>query len=134
MHTNIYIKQHKIKISSLMNKKLTTIKYGFYGLKIVTPGILTPKQIETARRVISRETKRIGKIFIRIFFSLPITKKPLMSRMGKGCGVIKKWIAVVKSGTVILEINGVSKRLAKNALKLASLRLPLKVNIISRVF
>jgi large subunit ribosomal protein L16 len=89
MKIKVYKKIHKIKISSLINKKLSTIKYGLHGLKVVKPGILTAKQIETARRVISRETKRVGKVFIRVFFNLPITKKPLLSRMGKGCGPIK---------------------------------------------
>jgi len=89
MKVKFYKKKHKIQISTLTNKKLSTLKYGFHGLKVVKPGILTTKQIETARRVISRETKRICKVFIRIFFNLPITKKPLLSRMGKGCGVVK---------------------------------------------
>ena len=89
MKVKVYKKIHKIKISALINKKLSTIKYGVHGLKTITPGVLTAKQIETARRVISRATKRIGKVFIRVFFNLPITKKPLLSRMGKGCGVIK---------------------------------------------
>lgn len=126
-------KRHKIKISLLISKKWNKVEYGFYGLKSTTGGVLTAKQLEASRRVISRETKRVGKIFIRVFFSLPITKKPLLSRMGKGCGQVKSWVVVVKKGTVILEINGVNDtRLAKNALKTASLRLPIKVVTVAR--
>lgn len=134
MKVRVYKKIHKIKISSLINKKLSTIKYGVHGLKVVTPGILTAKQVETVRRVISRATKRISKVFIRVFFNLPITKKPLLSRMGKGCGVIKSWIAIVKKGTVVIEVDGISQSFAKQVLKSASIRLPLQVSIISRYF
>ena len=134
MKVKVYKKIHKIKISALINKKLSTIKYGVHGLKTITPGVLTAKQIETARRVISRATKRIGKVFIRVFFNLPITKKPLLSRMGKGCGVIKSWIAIVKKGTVVIEVDGISQTFAKQVLKSASIRLPLQVSIISRCF
>jgi large subunit ribosomal protein L16 len=89
MNKILYKKRHKIKLSCITNKNLNVIKYGFYALKVVAPGVLTAKQVEAARRVISRETKRIGKIFIRVFFNLAKTKKPLLSRMGKGCGPIK---------------------------------------------
>jgi large subunit ribosomal protein L16 len=85
----LYKKQHKIKLSSLTNSTSNIIKYGLYAIKAVTAGVLTAKQVEASRRVISRETKRIGKVFIRIFFNLAKTKKPLLSRMGKGCGSIK---------------------------------------------
>ena len=76
-----------LKVNSVVT--LNKLKFGSFALKSIEPGVLTSKQIETARRVISRATKRIGKVFIRVFFNLPITKKPLLSRMGKGCGVIK---------------------------------------------
>jgi len=89
MNINIYKKQHKIKLSSITNKTYNGVKYGFYGIKAVSAGILTAKQVEASRRVISRKTNRIGKVFIRIFFNLAKTKKPLLSRMGKGCGLIK---------------------------------------------
>jgi large subunit ribosomal protein L16 len=89
MNIRIYKKQHKIKLSSITNKTSNTIKYGFYGIKSVVSGILTAKQIEVSRRVVSKKINRMGKIFIRVFFNLAKTKKPLLSRMGKGCGSIK---------------------------------------------
>jgi large subunit ribosomal protein L16 len=82
-------KKHKTKISVLVNKKTNVLIYGFFGLKSVIGGILTSKQLETARRVVTRETGRLGRVFIRIFFCFSKTKKPLHSRMGKGSGVIK---------------------------------------------
>lgn len=132
MNTILYKKRHKIKLSCITKKNANVIKYGFYALKAVVPGVLTAKQVEASRRVVSRETKRIGKIFIRVFFNLAKTKKPLLSRMGKGCGPIKKWIAIVQKGTIILELNGVSKRASINALNAASIKLPLKVSVVER--
>jgi large subunit ribosomal protein L16 len=89
MNIIFYKKQHKTKLSYITNKTSSTTKYGLYSLKTLKAGVLTSKQVEASRRVISRETKRIGRIFIRVFFNLAKTKKPLLSRMGKGCGVIK---------------------------------------------
>ena len=133
MSVGLYIKQHKIKLSSITNKTSNTVDFGFYGIKSVVSGILTAKQVEASRRVISRKTNRIGKIFIRIFFNLAKTKKPLLSRMGKGCGSIKNWVSILKKGTVILELNGVSKINSINALNAASIRLPLKVIVVQRL-
>jgi large subunit ribosomal protein L16 len=89
MNILFYKKQHTIKLSSITNKTSNSIKYGFYGIKSVVSGVLTAKQVEASRRVVSKKTNRIGKIFIRVFFNLAKTKKPLLSRMGKGCGAIK---------------------------------------------
>jgi large subunit ribosomal protein L16 len=89
MNNITYKKQHKIKLSLITNKTSSTVKYGTYAIKAVNAGILTAKQVESSRRVISKETKRTGRVFIRVFFNLSKTKKPLLSRMGKGCGVIK---------------------------------------------
>lgn len=89
MNINVYKKQHKIKLSLITNQTSNDVKYGFYGIKAVSTAVLTAKQLEASRRVISRKTNRIGKVFIRIFFNLAKTKKPLLSRMGKGCGLIK---------------------------------------------
>ena len=133
MNISVYKKQHKIKLSSITNKTSNTIKYGFYGIKSVVAGILTAKQVEASRRVVSRKTNRIGKIFIRVFFNLAKTKKPLLSRMGKGCGSIKNWVAIIKKGTIILELNGVSRSISINALNAASIRLPLKVIVTQRL-
>jgi len=132
MNVIVYRKQHKIKISSISNKTSSDVKYGFFGLKAVTSGILTSKQLEATRRVVSRETKRTGKIFIRVFFILAITKKPLMSRMGKGSGPIKGWVAIIKKGMILLELSGVNERNSISSLKTAGLRLPLKVIVVSR--
>jgi large subunit ribosomal protein L16 len=89
MNIIVYKKQHKTKVSSITNKTSNRIKHGLYAIKVVVSGVLTAKQVEASRRVISRETKRIGRVFIRVFFNLAKTKKPLLSRMGKGCGPIK---------------------------------------------
>jgi len=89
MQINTYKKRHKIKFSKTTTDYLSTIKFGSYGLKATSSGFLTAKQLEAARRVIARTTKRIGKIIIRVYFQHPITKKPLLTRMGKGCGAIK---------------------------------------------
>lgn len=132
MNIIVYKKQHKTKVSSITNKTSNRIKHGLYAIKVVVSGVLTAKQVEASRRVISRETKRIGRVFIRVFFNLAKTKKPLLSRMGKGCGPIKTWIAVVRKGTIILELNGVSKRVSMTALHIASMRLPLRVVIVQR--
>ena len=125
-------KQHKILLNTNVNKKSSLIKYGIYALKAISPGKLNAIQLETARRVISRQTKRVGKIFIQIIFQIPLTKKFLLSRMGKGSGPIKKWKALISLGTIIIEFAGPSKRNSINALKASSLKLPLKTNVIQR--
>lgn len=84
-----YKKRHKKKFITSTTEFLTTIKIGSYGLKAISSGFLTAKQLETARRVIARVTKRVGKILIRVFFNQPLTKKPLLTRMGKGSGPVK---------------------------------------------
>lgn len=132
MNNILYKKQHKIKLSLITNKKWSDVRYGTYAIKAVNSGILTAKQVESFRRVISRVTKRVGRVFIRVFFNLSKTKKPLLSRMGKGCGLIKNWIAVIRKGTVILELNGAPKRISMTALNTASVYLPIRVVVISR--
>jgi len=89
MQINIYKKKHKIKKISLVKNYAGNIQFGFYGIKSLESGILLTQEVETIRRTISRITKRACKVLIRVFFSHPITKKPLKSRMGKGVGVIK---------------------------------------------
>ena len=89
MQINIYKKKHKIKKISLVKNYAGNIQFGFYGIKSLESGILLTQEVETIRRTISRITKRDCKVLIRVFFSHPITKKPLKSRMGKGVGVIK---------------------------------------------
>lgn len=134
MNIIVYKKQQKIKVSSITNGASNTIKHGEYAIKAFDSGVLTAKQVEAVRRAISRETKRIGRVFIRVFFYLAKTKKPLLSRMGKGCGPIKTLIAIVQKGTIILELSEVSKRVAVAALQIASKGLPLRVILIQRPF
>jgi len=128
----VYKKLHKKNLFSTVSANSSLIKYGVYALKVVESGILTPTQVEAARRVLSRKTKRIGKIIIRVRFNFPVTKKPLLSRMGKGSGPIKYWIATVPKGTIILEFTGITNRISMLALKASSFRLPLKTVIFER--
>jgi large subunit ribosomal protein L16 len=110
-----------------------TLFYGEYGLKILEPGWITAQQIEAARIAITHYLKSKGKLWIRIFPDKPITKKPAESRMGKGKGDVSGWVAVVLPGRIIFEIGGVSKELAKEALRRASHKIPYKSKIVSRV-
>lgn len=110
----------------------TNINFGLFGLKAVSRGYITSRQIEAARRVISRAMKRQGKIWIRIFPDKPITKKPLEVRMGKGKGNVEYWVAVIKPGRVLYEINGVNKNIAKEAFRLASSKLPVKTIFVDK--
>jgi len=89
MQTNIFKQKHKLKFQKVTTNSLGVVKFGSYGLKATASGLITAKQLEAARRVIARTTKRTGKIIIRIFFGQPVTKKPLLTRMGKGSGPIK---------------------------------------------
>lgn len=133
MQVILYKKRHKKKNIGMLSKEyVSVVKFGLVALKAVTSGILTAKQLETMRRVITRCTKRYSKIIIRIFFSHPLTKKPLSARMGKGVGAIKSWIFFVKKGVIILEVDQITKVVAYYALKLASLRISIKVCIIFR--
>ena len=133
MQKIIYKKQHKKKGNYLSSSKYVgVIQYGVVGLKAAVSGVLTFKQVETARRVIARVMKRSGKIFIRVFFSHPLTKKPLLTRMGKGMGVLKEWVAVVKKGMIIIEVESVKIELGLKALNTASLRLSMKTYVVQR--
>lgn len=102
------------------------VSFGEYGLKAVEPGRITARQIEAARRAMSRHVKRGGKIWIRIFPDKPISKKPLEVRMGSGKGNVEYWVALVQPGRVMFEIEGVTEDLAREALKLAAAKLPVK--------
>ncbi|MFM8341677.1 MAG: 50S ribosomal protein L16 [Methylomonas sp.] len=104
----------------------SNVSFGEYGLKSVSRGRMTARQIEAARRAISRHVKRGGKIWIRVFPDKPITKKPLEVRMGKGKGSVEYWVAQIKPGTMLFEIEGVSEDLAREAFELASAKLPVK--------
>ena len=109
-----------------------TVSYGEFGLQAVEPGWITSNQIEAARIAMTRFTKRSGQVWIKIFPDKPITKKPAETRMGSGKGSPEFWVAVVKPGRVMFEIAGVSEEVAREALRLASHKLPIKTKIVAR--
>ena len=108
------------------------LSFGDFGLQALTPGWLTARQIESARIAITRHVKRGGKVWIRIFPDKPITKKPAETRMGKGKGSPDAWVAVVKPGRVLYELEGVTESVAMEAMRLASHKLPIKTKILVR--
>ncbi|HYE14198.1 MAG TPA: 50S ribosomal protein L16 [Pyrinomonadaceae bacterium] len=108
------------------------ISFGEYGLKTLEPGWITDRQIEAARIAMTRHVKRGGKIWIRMFPDKPITKKPAETRMGKGKGAPDHWVAVVKPGRILYEIEGVSEELAREAMQLAAQKLPVKCKFVTR--
>ena len=109
-----------------------TLAYGDFGLQATEPGWITSNQIEAARIAMTRFTKRSGQVWIKIFPDKPITKKPAETRMGSGKGSPEYWVAVVKPGRVMFEIAGVSEEVAREALRLASHKLPIKTKVITR--
>ena len=108
------------------------VSFGDYGLQALEPGWITARQIEAARIAITRRIKRGGKVWIRIFPDKPITKKPLETRMGKGKGNPEEWVAVVKPGRIMFELEGVSADIARRAMQLASFKLPVKTRFVER--
>jgi large subunit ribosomal protein L16 len=111
----------------------STIAFGDYGLQALDCGWITSRQIEATRVAITRKMKRVGQVWIRVFPDKPITLKPAETRMGKGKGAPEYWVAVVKPGRILFEINGVDLQLAKTALSLGAAKLPFKTRIVSRV-
>jgi large subunit ribosomal protein L16 len=109
------------------------VSFGEYGLKAVEPGWVTNRQIEAARIAISRAMSRSGKMWIRLFPDKPVTKKPAETRMGKGKGIPEGWVAVVKPGRVMFELSGVPEDMAREALRLASHKLPIKTKFVERL-
>jgi|TARA_B100001146_G_C16103290_1_gene400363 large subunit ribosomal protein L16 len=108
------------------------VAFGSFGLKAIEPGWITARQIESARITISRMVRNIGKMWIRIFPDKPITKKPAETRMGKGKGPPEYWVANVKPGRVLFEVEGISKEEAEEAFRSAAHKLPIKTRIVSR--
>ena len=108
------------------------ISFGEYGLKTLEPGWITDRQIEAARIAMTRHIKRGGKVWIRMVPDKPITKKPAETRMGKGKGAPDHWVAVVKPGRILYEIEGVSEEMAREALRLAAQKLPIKCKFVMR--
>ena len=109
-----------------------TVSYGEYGLQAIEPAWITSNQIEAARIAMTRHTKRGGKVWIKIFPDKPVTEKPAETRMGSGKGSPEYWVAVVKPGRVMFEIAGVPEETAREALRLASHKLPIKTKIVAR--
>jgi len=110
----------------------STIAFGDYGLQALDNGWITSRQIEATRVAITRRMKRVGQVWIRVFPDKPITLKPAETRMGKGKGAPEYWVAVVKPGRILFEINGVDLERAKTALSLGAAKLPFKTRIVSR--
>ena len=108
------------------------MNFGEFGIKAVEPAWLTNRQIEAARVAVTRHIKRGGKVWIRIFPDKPVTVKPAETRMGKGKGAPDHWVAVVKPGRILFELEGVTQRLAREALDLASAKLPIKTRFVTR--
>ena len=126
-----YRKQHKGRNNGVAVRG-SSVSFGDFGLKSVTRGRLTARQIEAGRRAITRHVKRGGKIWIRVFPDKPITKKPLEVRMGKGKGSVEYWVAQIRPGMMLYEIQGVSEELAREAFNLAAAKLPLKTLFTAR--
>ena len=110
----------------------TQLNFGSYGLKALTPARVTARQIEAARRAITRHIRRAGRVWIRIFPDTPVTSKPTEVRMGKGKGSVDFWAAKVKPGRVMFEIDGVNDEIAREALRLAAMKLPIKSRVVVR--
>lgn len=128
------VKHRKVQknLSKGLAYKGSTIAFGDYGLKALEQFWMTSRQIEAARVAINRTMKRGGKMWIRVFPDKPITSKPAETRMGKGKGAPDHWVAVVKPGKILFEVQGVEEELAKKALNLASNKLPVKTKFCSR--
>ena len=110
----------------------TKLEFGQYALQALEPGWITSRQIEAARRAMTREIKRGGNVWIKIFPDKPITAKPAETRMGSGKGSPEYWVAVVKPGRIMFEMGGVSEEVAKEAMRLASHKLPIKTKFVKR--
>jgi large subunit ribosomal protein L16 len=108
------------------------VSFGEYGLKAVERGRITARQIEAARRAMTRHVKRGGKIWIRVFPDVPVSKKPLEVRMGKGKGNVEYWVCKIQPGRVLYEMEGVEETIAREAFKLAAAKLPFKTSFVSR--
>ena len=110
----------------------TEIAFGEYGLQALEPAWITARQLEAARRAIVRHVRRRGKYWIRVFPDKPVTAKPAETRMGKGKGAVDHWVAVVKPGRIVVELGGVSEEMAREAMRLASHKLPIKCQFVKR--
>ena len=127
-----FSKAHKGRIKGNA-KGGTALNFGAFGLKATTPERVTSRQIEAARRVITRHMKRAGRVWIRIFPDVPVSKKPTEIRMGKGKGSPEYWACRVKPGRIMFEVDGVPANVAHEALKLAAAKLPVQTRVVSRI-
>ena len=128
------VKYRRVHRGRLTGKALrgNKVTYGDYGLQALEPSWITSNQIEAARVAMTRYIKRGGQVWIKIFPDKPVTKTPAETRMGKGKGALEYWVAVVKPGRVMFEISGVSEEIAKEALRLATHKLPIKCKVVSK--
>lgn len=126
-----YRKQQRGKNRGIAHRG-STISFGDFGLQAIERGWLTARQIEAARIAMTRHVKRGGKIWIRIFPDKPITKKPLETRMGKGKGPPEEWVAVIKPARILYEMEGVAEPIAREAMRLAAHKLPLRTRFVTR--
>jgi large subunit ribosomal protein L16 len=125
-------KAHKGRIKGVATSG-TDLAFGQYGLKALEPDRITARQIEAARRAMTRHMKRAGRVWIRIYPDVPVSKKPLEVRMGSGKGAPEYWVSRVKPGRIVFELDGVSLQLAKEALALAAAKLPIKTRFVERI-
>jgi large subunit ribosomal protein L16 len=125
-------KQFKGRIHGLA-KGGTNLDFGGFGLKAMEPDRVTARQIEAARRAITREMKRQGRVWIRVFPDVPVTSKPTEVRMGKGKGAVEFWAARVKPGRILFEVDGVPEDTAREALRLGAMKLPITTRVIARI-
>ena len=126
-----YRKQFRGRMKGVARRG-ANVQFGDYGLQALEPAWITSRQIEAARRAIVRHIRRRGKVWIRVFPDKPVTKKPAETRMGKGKGAVDHWVAVVKPGRVMFELAGVSEEAAREAMRLASHKLPIKTQFVRR--
>lgn len=112
--------------------KGNNISFGMYGIKTIECGLIKASQIESTRKALVRKTKRVGSLWIRIFPDIPVTKKPIEVRMGKGKGVVDHWLCKVKAGRILFELDGISKTQATEAFEYAKAKLPIKTKLISK--
>jgi large subunit ribosomal protein L16 len=125
-------KAHKGRIKGIASSG-AELAFGHFGLKALEPDRITARQIEAARRALTRHMKRSGRVWIRIFPDVPVSKKPLEVRMGSGKGAPEFWVVRVKPGRILFEVDGVSTQLAREALTLAAAKLPVKTRFVQRI-
>ena len=127
-----YRKAHKGRIKGAASSAVT-LNFGTFGLKAQEPARITARQIEAARRAMTRQMKRSGRVWIRLFPDVPVSKKPTEVRMGKGKGTPELWVVRVKPGRIMFEIDGVTESVARESLRLAAAKLPIKTRVVARI-